>query len=136
MDDPKAICRRSIELIAEGELEDFQAVTHPDFEYRDAPFAPPECRGQGPAAAYATALWLRSAYADLRWEFHALVREADLVIARCTMSGRHVGDFVEYGADGSPQQVFPPTGRDVAATQMHWFRLADGKVVEHWANRD
>ena len=56
------------------------------FENRHVTFAPPECRGQGPAAAYATALWLRSAYADLRWEFHALVREADLVVARCTMS--------------------------------------------------
>ena len=50
--------------------------------------------------------------------------------------GRRVGDFVEYGPDGRPQRVFPPTGREVASTQMHWFGLADGEVVEHWANKD
>jgi hypothetical protein len=22
------------------------------------------------------------------------------------------------------------------ATQSHWFRIEDGKVIEHWANRD
>ena len=28
------------------------------------------------------------------------------------------------------------TGKTFAATQSHWFRLADGKIIEHWANRD
>src|SRR5687768_5763720 len=23
-----------------------------------------------------------------------------------------------------------------ASTQTHWLRIADGKVIEHWANRD
>jgi hypothetical protein len=32
--------------------------------------------------------------------------------------------------------VFPPTRRRFAATQTHWFRIADGLVIEHWANRD
>ena len=30
----------------------------------------------------------------------------------------------------------PPTGKRFATTQTHWFRLRDGLVVEHWANRD
>ena len=30
----------------------------------------------------------------------------------------------------------PPTGREFATTQTHWFRFRDGLVVEHWANRD
>ncbi|MDX6262968.1 MAG: hypothetical protein QOH84_4656, partial [Kribbellaceae bacterium] len=33
-------------------------------------------------------------------------------------------------------QAFPPTGKTFAVTQSHWFRLRDGKVIEHWANRD
>ena len=32
--------------------------------------------------------------------------------------------------------VFPPTGRTFAMTQSHWFRLEDGLIIEHWANRD
>ena len=45
-----------------------------------------------------TALWLRDAFADLRWEFG--------------------------------------TGKTFASTQTHWLRIADDKVIEHWANRD
>ncbi len=51
-------------------------------------------------------------------------------------SGRHVRTFVGYGADARPEQTFPPTGRRFATTQTHWFRMADGKIIEHWANRD
>ena len=32
--------------------------------------------------------------------------------------------------------VFPPTNRTFATTQSHWFRIGDGKILEHWANRD
>jgi hypothetical protein len=32
--------------------------------------------------------------------------------------------------------VFPPTNRVFAMTQSHGFRVNDGRVVEHWANRD
>jgi hypothetical protein len=52
------------------------------------------------------------------------------------MSGRHVGPFVTYGPDGEVERAFPPTGRTFATTQSHWLRIADGQVVEHWANRD
>ena len=34
------------------------------------------------------------------------------------------------------RQAMPPINKTFAATQSHWFRLADGKVIEHWANRD
>lgn len=41
-----------------------------------------------------------------------------------------------YDADARPAQAFPPTGRTFATTQTYWFRIADEKVIEHWANRD
>ncbi len=28
------------------------------------------------------------------------------------------------------------TGERLAAQQSHWIRVADGKIVEHWAVRD
>ena len=52
------------------------------------------------------------------------------------MSGRQTGTFVAYGPDARPAQAFPATGRTFATTQSHWFRMADGTVIEHWANRD
>jgi predicted ester cyclase len=90
----------------------------------------------GPAAYFATAQWLRSAYADLAWQIHEVIAEGDLVVLHATMSGKQVGPFVTYGPDGLPAQVFPPTQKRFAVTQTHWFRIADGLVIEHWANRD
>ena len=134
--DAKELCVRSIHIMADGNLEDLETVVHPDARNREAVDEPPATRGRGPAAFYATALWLRDAYAELRWDIHDVVAEDDLVVLHATMSGRHVGTFVGYDADARPKQAFPPTGKRFATTQTHWFRIADGKVIEHWANRD
>ena len=29
-----------------------------------------------------------------------------------------------------------PTNKTFAMTQSHWFRIEDGQVIDHWANRD
>jgi Rieske Fe-S protein len=31
---------------------------------------------------------------------------------------------------------FPATGREFAAKQIHWYRIVDGKIRDHWAVRD
>ena len=132
----KELCVRATSIMADGTLEDFEAVFHPDARNREDVDEPPASRGRGPAAFYATALWLRDAYAELRWDIHDVVAEDDLVVVHATMSGRHVRTFVSYGVDARPAQAFPPTGKRFATTQTHWCRVADGKVIEHWANRD
>ena len=52
------------------------------------------------------------------------------------MKGRHTRVFVDYDEDAKVGQAFPPTGKTFASTQTHWLRIADGQVIEHWANRD
>jgi predicted ester cyclase len=136
IDDAKALAVRSIHIMGNGTLEDFHEVVHPEFLNHEAKDEPPAARGRGPEAAYATALWLRDAFADLRWSIHEVVAEGDLVVIHCTMSGRHVRAFAEYDEDANVGQVFPPTGKTFATTQTHWLRVADGQVIEHWANRD
>ena len=101
-------------------------VVDPLATNREAAQEPPATRGQGPEAFYATAQWLRSAYADLHWGVHDTLEHDDMVAVHCTMSGRHVGPFVTYDADGKVERAFPPTGRTFATTQSHWFRIADG----------
>src|SRR5260370_1051671 len=49
------------------------------------------------------------------------------------------GLHLRYGGaahDTGRSAVMPPTGQACSITQTHWFRVADGKVIEHWANRD
>ena len=130
------IAVRSIHLMASGDLADFEEVYTADAVNREAEAEPPDTRGVGPAAMYATARWLRTAFSELAWEVHEVVQADDLVVVHATMSGRHTGPFVAYGPDGKITAAFPPRGSRFACTQSHWFRIRDGRVAEHWANRD
>ena len=134
--DVKALAMRSVRMMADGLREEFDQVLHPQFLNHEAKDEPPAARGRGPEAAYATALWLRDAFADLSWEIHEVVVEGDLAVVHCTMSGRHVQPFAGYDEHARIKEVFPPTRKRFATTQTHWLRVADGKVIEHWANRD
>jgi predicted ester cyclase len=51
-------------------------------------------------------------------------------------NGRHAAPWAVYSGDGAVDTVFPAANKTFAATQSHWFRIEDGKIIEHWANRD
>jgi len=132
----KALAVRSMQIMVDGTRSDFDEVVHPDAVNREAKDEPPETRGRGPAAFYATALWLREWFDEWAFDVHDVIAEGDLVVVHNTMSGVHSGTAVFYGVDGRVEQAMPPTGKRFATTQTHWLRIRDGKVIEHWANRD
>lgn len=134
--DDTAVAIASMHAMGSGTLADFQALYTADAVNREAATEPPDTRGTGPAAMYATARWLRTAFSDLTWNVHDVVHDNDLVVVHATMSGRQTGPFVAYRPNAEVAAVFPPRGRTFAVTQTHWFRINDGKVAEHWANRD
>ncbi|MEJ2871754.1 ester cyclase [Actinomycetospora sp. OC33-EN08] len=132
----KATCARSLALMATGTVEEMAEVYRADATNREAKDEPEATRGTGPEATHATALWLREAYSDLHWEVHDAVQEGELVVLHTTMSGRQTGPFTVYDEDAAVKVVFPPRGRSFAVTQTHWFRMREGLIAEHWANRD
>ena len=134
--DPKSIAVRSIHTMANGSRADFDAVVHPQAVDRENNVQPPPSRVPGPAGFYSTALWLRAAFAELHYDIHHVIANGDLVAVNSTMNGQHVAPFVVYSDNGQVDTAFPPTNKPFAMTQSHWFRMDDGKVVEHWANRD
>lgn len=136
LDAAKAICLRSFEVMRDGTLEDFEEIIHADAYNREQVDEPPESRGRGPATFYATALWLRDAFAELDFDIHEVVAEGEIVVVHNTMSGRHVKTFLDYDEHAGVSEAFPPTRRRFATRQTHWFRVRDGKVIEHWADRD
>lgn len=131
-----AVAIRSIEIMVDGALSDFEAVVHPDGVNRESAAEPAAARGKGPAAWYASAEWLRGTFADLHYEVREAVANGPLVAVHATMSGRQIAPFITYTPSGEVGAVFAATGRSFAVTQTHWFRVLDGQVVEHWANRD
>ncbi|PZS29821.1 MAG: hypothetical protein DLM58_14850 [Pseudonocardiales bacterium] len=134
--DPIAVVVRSIHTMGDGDPADFDALYHPAAVDRENRVQPPSSRVPGPDGFHSTALWLRAAFADLHYEIHHAIADGNLVAVNSTMNGRHIAPYAVYTDDGTVDTVFPPTNETLAATQSHWFRLQDGRIVEHWANRD
>ena len=63
-------------------------------------------------------------------EQHHLIGEGDLVAQHLTVRGSHRASTMPLLADTSV------SGRPAAWTFIHIWRVADGKIVEHWACRD
>jgi predicted ester cyclase len=130
------LARRSLLLMQRWDDAEAAAIIHPQAANDEAVSEPPAARGRGPAAFKATYDWLHATFEELRWDVQDLVAEGDLVVARTVMSGRQVAPFVVYGPDGQLAQAFASNGRSFAASQTHWYRLAEGRIIGHTANRD
>jgi predicted ester cyclase len=134
--DPTSIAVHSIHAMADGDRADFDLLYHPHAVDRENQVQPPSSRVPGPAGFYSTALWLRAGFAGLHYDIHHAIADGSLVVVNSTMNGRHVAPWAVYTEDGTVDTVFPPTNRTFAMTQSHWFRIEDGTIIEHWANRD
>ena len=127
---------RSIHAMATGDRAACPPLDQPDAIDHENRIQPPSSRVPGPDGFYSTALWLRAAFEGLHYDIHHALTDGELVVVNSTMNGRHTAPWVIRAEDGSVDTVFPPTGRTFAMTQSHWFRMRDGRIAEHWANRD
>jgi len=69
---------------------------------------------------------LRAIYSDVSFTIEDQIAEGDKTLVRWTFRGRHTGEYM--GAR--------PTGKEVVATGMNLFRLADGRIEEVWVESD
>jgi steroid delta-isomerase-like uncharacterized protein len=68
-----------------------------------------------------------AAMPDFRADIEDLIAEGDKVVARLTFHGTHTaGDFMGI----------PPSGRKFTFSATAIFRIANGKIVEHWGEED
>jgi predicted ester cyclase len=97
-------------------------------EHAVAPFGQTEPgKVNGPAGTRQTVKWLLDQFPDLHMTIEAILAEGDTVAVRILSEGTNLGPL---------NGVMPPTGKRFAARQTHWFRVADGKLAEHWATRE
>jgi lactoylglutathione lyase len=73
---------------------------------------------------------IRRDLGDTTVEHHHFVGDGDIVAHHMTMHGQHQASTMPL-LDG-----IPVTGEPVAWTYIHLWRVANGKIVEHWACRD
>lgn len=82
--------------------------------------------GPGPSHARETVGWLTAQFPDLEMSIVSLVADGDMV-RRPGPLRRHLGRLGGFA---------PPTNKRFVAEQSHWYRVADGRLCEHWATRD
>lgn len=80
----------------------------------------------GPEQAIGLRAFLLSAFTDVGFRVLRIVSEGQFVAVHAVLSGTHTGPL--FGVE--------PTGRTVEVEQMHFIRVDQGKIVEHWGVRD
>ena len=68
----------------------------------------------------------RKAFPDVRVQVEDVVSEDDFVVFHDRVTATSRDAF--FGV--------PPNGKPLEWTEIHFLRIADGKIVEHWTNFD
>jgi steroid delta-isomerase-like uncharacterized protein len=114
----KNLVRRYQEAYNTGKLDELDGILAPNLiSHNHLPGVP-----TGLAGAKMVHQGLLTSFPDSKTTIEDLVAEGDRVVMRGTATGTHKGPFA--GA--------PPTGKSFRVTTMSVFRIANGKIVEHW----
>ena len=122
----KAIVRRVYEIIATGDLDRAEEIVDPDAPDNERPPGAEHPQSKLIETFRHFAAEVRAAFPDMRITVEDVIAEGDRVSARVTMRGTHQGEF----------QGIAPTGKRVQVKAIDIFRIADGKIVEHWGHGD
>lgn len=118
----KALVRRFYQEIDRGNVEAMDELVAKDYiDHSPPPFPLPPGR-EGLKEAFRL-FWEAT---PGRHEIEDQIAEGDKVVTRLTSYGKHEGDL-----PGAPR-----TGNDMKMTSVTIHRIADGKLVEKWSNKD
>ena len=118
----KALVRRYRAIHNTNILDALDEIVAKDIvSHNKLPGLPPGLEG-GKMAHFA---FLES-FPDIQTTTDDLIAEGDKVVERYTARGTNKGSFM--GA--------PPTGKKIEVGSMSIYRIADGKIVEHWGEND
>ena len=118
----KELVRRFVrEVFEEGRVESVDELVAPDFV--STSFGITE---DGPARLRAATEQIHGMLRDVSFRVEDLVAEGDKVAARLTARGTPTGPFLGI----------EPTGKSYEIGEIHIFRIADGRIAEHWHQFD
>ena len=79
---------------------------------------------------------LRTALPDLESETLEMVSDGEVVVCRAMLRGTHLGTPEVPFIQGGVFAMVEPSGKRIEMMQMHWYRVRDDKIIEHFAVRD
>ncbi len=122
-EDNKALVRRFYEEIDKGNLEAMNELVAEDYlDHNPPPFPGLSAGREGLKQAFKIFWEATPGYHHIEEQ----IAEGDKVVTRLTSYGKHEGDL-----PGAPR-----TGNDLKMTSITIHRVAKGKLVEKWAEKD
>ena len=118
----KEIAKRFIqEVFVESDEAAVDELAAPDFTPHSWGEMPPGVDGLKAAQRRVSA-----GLSDARMTIEDVIAEGDKVAVRLISHGRHTGEFMGM----------PPSDKSYDISEIHIFRIVDGKVAEHWRDAD
>jgi steroid delta-isomerase-like uncharacterized protein len=120
----KTLVRQFIEeFLNQGNVDLAKEIVAPDFiENEQLPPGMP----QGREGVEMITTMLHTGFPDFRATIEDIIAEDDRVMVRMTWSGTQTGEFMGM----------PSSGKAMSIAIVDIFRLAEGKIVEHWGVMD
>lgn len=118
-DAAKDLVRRFIQdVFVDGRTDAVDAMVTSDFQSHPMP-------GSGPDVLQG-AIERTRGLTGVSMRIEDLFGEGDRVAVRITSSATQSGEFMGM----------PPTGKSYTIEELHLFRVADGRIAEHWHQMD
>jgi steroid delta-isomerase-like uncharacterized protein len=116
----KAIVRRYFEMFNSGDLSQLAAIVSKDYGDKL------EGQSSGIQVIRNYLEGLKASFPDFTWTIEQIIGEGDRVAVMNRVSGTHMNDFGNIKA----------TGNRVSFAAFQFYRIADGKLAEHWEVAD
>jgi len=124
MSDAKDVVRRLEQAWAANDLTVVDELLAPDLVSHDAPPGMPPGR-EGARAAHGMAM---TSFPDRKMTIEDVIGDGDRVAVRTTIRGTNTG--------GVPWLGVPANGKRIEIESISIYRVANGRVVEHWGQND
>jgi predicted ester cyclase len=123
----KQVYRRFVEeVINKGNIEIIPELYHPDYVDHSAPPGVPHTGTVFEQVAMIPKMF-RGAFPDVHFTIEDMVEEGDWVATRVTGRAQHIG---------RPFMGVPVSGHRIAWSSEGFFRIQDGKIIEHYGQPD
>jgi steroid delta-isomerase-like uncharacterized protein len=118
----KATLRSFVDATNSGDAERIVKTIDEVFEPDVQISTPLPVEASGALAIKEIFTTLLRAYPDLHIAVDDLIEEGDRVVARQTVTGTHLGEYMGL----------QPTGRSVAYNEIFVFRYVGGRIAQYW----